>query len=153
MGRGLVLTRSFAARPIAGAVAFCGVFAIRTLTGSAADAGKVVEGAVLGSGLPVAKSTVTLWAATAGQPKQLAQTRTGDDGKFRLNLSNLQPSDDTLYLTAKGGQPSADPAHRNNQALSLLTVVGRRVPRRVVINEFTTIADFSEIVTEGKESK
>jgi DNA-binding beta-propeller fold protein YncE len=113
---------------------------MQMVTGSAANTGKVADGMVLGSGLPIAKSTVTLWAATLSQPKRLTQTRTGDDGKFRLDLSGIQLSDDTLYLTAEGGEPSADRGHRYNPAISLLTVVGRQVPGRVVINEFTTIA-------------
>jgi DNA-binding beta-propeller fold protein YncE len=139
MERNRSLKRSFAPRLAVGAVAVTGFLAAQPLTGSAADTGKTVHGAVLGSGLPVAKSTVTLWAATSSQPKQLAQTRTGDDGTFWLNLANVQSGDVTLYLTAEGGQPHADSAHRNNPNISLLSVVGRQVPARVVINELTTI--------------
>ena len=40
------------------------------------------KGHVLGGGAPIAKSTVTLWEASAGAPKQLAQTKTDDDGRF-----------------------------------------------------------------------
>jgi hypothetical protein len=39
-----------------------------------------IEGQVLGAGAPIAKSTVTLWSASADAQKQLAQTHTGDDG-------------------------------------------------------------------------
>ena len=35
-----------------------------------------IKGQVLGAGMPVAQSTVTLWAGSAGPPKQLAQTKT-----------------------------------------------------------------------------
>ena len=35
-----------------------------------------IKGQVLGGGAPIAQSTVTLWAASAGPPKQLAQTKT-----------------------------------------------------------------------------
>jgi hypothetical protein len=41
-----------------------------------------IAGQVLGAGMPIAKSTVTLWSASDGAPKQLAQTQTGDDGRF-----------------------------------------------------------------------
>ena len=43
-----------------------------------------IEGQVEAGGGPVAKSTVTLWAASASEPKQLAQGKTGNDGQFRL---------------------------------------------------------------------
>ena len=39
---------------------------------------------VLGGGAPTANSTVTLWPASAGAPKELAQTRTGADGRFTI---------------------------------------------------------------------
>ena len=41
-----------------------------------------LEGQVFGAAPPIAKSTVTLWSASAGAPKQLAQTQTGDDGRL-----------------------------------------------------------------------
>ena len=40
---------------------------------------KTLTGQVTGAGAPIAGSTVTLWAAGADAPQQLAQTRTGDD--------------------------------------------------------------------------
>ena len=47
-----------------------------------------LNGQVLGGGAPIANSTVTLWAASAGAPKQLAQARTGADGRFALAVPN-----------------------------------------------------------------
>jgi 5-hydroxyisourate hydrolase-like protein (transthyretin family) len=41
-----------------------------------------IKGQVLGAGAPITQSTVTLLAASAGQPKQLAQTKTDKDGRF-----------------------------------------------------------------------
>jgi len=43
-----------------------------------------VEGQVQAGGSPLANSTVTLWGASAGEPRQLAQTRTSSDGRFQL---------------------------------------------------------------------
>lgn len=43
-----------------------------------------IDGQVLGAGAPIAKSLVTMWAATSHAPMQLAQTRTDDQGKFTL---------------------------------------------------------------------
>ena len=48
-----------------------------------------IEGQVLGAGAPIAKSTVTLWSASADAPKQLAQTQTGDDGRFTLSARRI----------------------------------------------------------------
>ena len=71
---------------------------------AAAAAPGQIRGQVLGGGAPIANSTVTLWAASAGAPRQLAQTRTGADGCFALNAA--APGKDTiLYLVAKGGTP------------------------------------------------
>jgi hypothetical protein len=41
------------------------------------------DGQVLAAQAPIAKSSVTLWAATSHAPKQVAQTQTGDDGSLQ----------------------------------------------------------------------
>ena len=64
-----------------------------------------IDGRVLGGGAPVADSTVTLWAASAGAPKQLAQTRSAADGRFALVAPDAAAGRRSLYLVAKGGQP------------------------------------------------
>jgi hypothetical protein len=103
---------------------------------SAADS---VQGQVRGGGAPIANSTVTLWAASAGAPKQLAQGRTGNDGRFALSPAGAAGKDATLYLVAKGGRPTGNKAN-DNSAITLMTVVGNKPPVRVTINEFTTVA-------------
>jgi len=40
-----------------------------------------IDGRVQAAGSAVAGSTVTLWAASSGEPRQLAQARTGADGR------------------------------------------------------------------------
>jgi hypothetical protein len=60
-----------------------------------------ITGQVLGGGAPIVGSTVTLWAASAGAPGQLAQTRTGPDGRFELSADTKGAP---LYLVAKGGR-------------------------------------------------
>jgi len=99
-----------------------------------------LNGQVLGGGLPIANSTVTLWAASAVAPKQLAQARTGADGKFALTATGASARDTTLYLVAKGGTPAAGKAGGDNAAIALLAAVGRRLPAKVTINEMTTVA-------------
>src|SRR5215831_5525346 len=72
-------------------------------SGFAAD---TIEGRVLGAGAPIAKSTVTLWSATADAPKQLGQAQTGDDGRFTLSVESPSGPEGTLYIVAKGGEPT-----------------------------------------------
>ena len=96
---------------------------------SAADS---VKGQVLGGGAPIAKSTVTLWAASASAPKQLAQTQTGADGRFALRAGGAPGKDAVLYLVAKGGEPAANKGSGDNPAIALLTVLGSKPPAKVI---------------------
>src|ERR1700733_7321789 len=97
------------------------VFAISVArASSAADS---IEGQVLGAGAPIAKSTVTLWAASTDAPKQLAQTQTGDDGRFTLSPSASGGDGSVLYIVAKGGEPAANKSG-DNPAIALISVVG-----------------------------
>jgi hypothetical protein len=102
---------------------------------SAADG---IKGQVLGGDAPIANSTVTLWGEGADAPKQLAQTRTGEDGQFEVHVSGSQ-GDPILYLVATGGEPKAT-GGGDNPAVALITVLGSIPPAMVVINEFTTVA-------------
>src|SRR5262245_45006240 len=110
-----------------GAVAAFGVSSSAPAT--AADG---IKGQVTGAGAPIASSTVTLWAASADAPKQVAQARTGADGRFALNAAG---GAGVLYLVAKGGQPAGKKASGDNPAIALLAVVGVRSPAKIVINE------------------
>ena len=65
----------------------------------------VIKGQVLGGGAPVAKSTVTLWEASTGAPKQLAQTKTDSDGRFEVR--GKAGGETILYLIAAGGEANA----------------------------------------------
>jgi hypothetical protein len=98
-----------------------------------------LAGKVQAGGGPVAGSTVTLWAASAAEPTQLAQTRAGSDGRFNLRTDATPASDVILYLTAKGGAPIGK-ASDDNAAIAFMTVLGNKVPIEVTINEMTTVA-------------
>ena len=113
-----------------------GVLAL--IAGSAFSA-DIIKGQVLGGGAPIANSTVTLWAESADTPKRLAQTKTGEDGRFEVRVSGSQ-GDTILYLVATGGQPTANKGSGDNPAIALMTVLGSKPPAMVVINEFTTVA-------------
>lgn len=103
-------------------------------------AANAVTGRVTGAGRPIANSTVTLWAATADAPRQLAQTRSGDDGRFSLTGASAASGDAMLYLVATGGYPAAATSPGDNPAIALLAVVGAAPSADVTVNELTTIA-------------
>ena len=87
-----------------------------------------------------ANSTVTLWVASVGDPRQLAQTQSGGDGSFDLSSGETLGADVSLYSIAKGGVPAANNGGGDNPAIALLTVLGNAPPAKVVINEMTTVA-------------
>src|SRR5262245_61961171 len=75
-----------------------------------------IAGQVLGGGAPIANSAVTLFSASAGNPRQLGQARTGADGRFSISAPSV-PRGSFLYLTAKGGRPAANPSIGDNPAI------------------------------------
>ena len=102
-------------------------------------ASQTIEGRVTGAGAPIARSAVTLWSASPSAPKQLAQTQSGDDGRFTLSAAVAGP-EDILYIVAKGGRPTAHKGSGDNPAIALISVLGNKPPAHVTVNEFTTIA-------------
>jgi streptogramin lyase len=98
-----------------------------------------ITGQVLGASAPIANSTVTLWAASADAPKQVAQTRTGADGRFSLPAGTAG-KDSTFYLVARGGRPTASKMAEDNPGIALMAAVGATPPAKVTINELSTIA-------------
>ena len=108
--------------------------------GASPAAAEALDGQVLAGGQPVAGSNVTLWAAGAGAPQQLAEARTDADGYFAFASIAARAPDTSLYLVAKGGHSAGDKTSGDNPALALMTVVGAKPPSHVTINEMTTIA-------------
>jgi hypothetical protein len=115
---------------------FAGCF----LVAAQAFAADSIKGQVLGAGAPIAGSTVTLWGASAGEPKQLAQAKSDPDGQFELRASAASGSDLILYLVAKGGQPKSSRVAGDNPGITLIAVLGSKPPAKVTLNEFTTVA-------------
>ena len=113
-------------------------FSIVAMTGRA-FADETIRGQVQGGGAPIANSTVILWQASAGAPKQLAQAKTNGDGRFEVRGKDAA-NDTILYLTASGGTAKAKQGSGDNSAIILLSVLGKKSPDRVVINELTTVA-------------
>src|SRR5262245_4184443 len=106
----------------------------------AATAAVRIEGQVQAGGGPLANSTVTLWGASAGEPRQLAQTRTSSDGRFQLGSQETIGADVILYVIAKGGEAASNRGSGDNPAIAMLAVLGNAPPAKVVINEMTTVA-------------
>ncbi len=69
-----------------------------------------IEGQVQASGARLANSTVTLWQANDGAPRQLAQTKAGSDGRFEVNSQENPGADAILYLVSKGGAAASENA-------------------------------------------
>src|ERR1700733_3631944 len=103
------------------------------LLAASAFAADKIAGQVLGAGAPIAKSTVTLWSAGAGAPKQLAQTVTGGDGRFTLGADSSVSPDISLYLVAKGGEPAANKGAGDNPAIALISVLGNHPLANVMV--------------------
>jgi len=105
-----------------------------------------IKGQAQVSGAPIASSTVTLWAASTGDPVQLAQMKTNADGRFdlraaeRLDLRTLETKNIVLYLTAEGGVATIKKGTGDDPGIVLLAVLGNSPPENVVINELTTVA-------------
>jgi hypothetical protein len=97
-----------------------------------------IEGQVQAGGGPLANSTVTLWIASAGEPRLLAQGRTNNDGRFELGSQETAGPDVVLYVSAKGGEAQGNKS--DNPAIVLWSVLGNTPPANVVINELTTVA-------------
>ncbi len=98
-----------------------------------------IKGQVILGTAPIAKSTVTLWEASAGAPKQLDQTKSNDDGRFEVRVKGAH-GEGVLYLIAAGGMAKASKAGSDNPAIVLLSVLGNKPPQQVVVNELTTVA-------------
>src|SRR5215470_7163787 len=125
-------------------LAVLGVFGVVTAVGTEASAQQrssvTIEGQVQAGGGPLVSSNVTLWAASSGQPKQLAQTESSSDGRFELRSADTPAKDDVLYVVAKGGIATVKKGSGDNPAIALLTVLGNTPPAKIVINELTTVA-------------
>src|SRR5262245_15158024 len=75
---------------------------------AASEAAVRLEGQVQAGRGPVANSTVTLWVASTGEPRQIGQARTNSDGRFALASDETVGADAILYVLAKGGEASVN---------------------------------------------
>src|SRR5262249_19662168 len=105
-------------------VAFGAVTAASTEAFAQQRSGVRIEGQVQAGGGPLANSTVTLWAASAGEPRQLAQARTNNNGLFEFGSQETLSADVILYVVAKGGETAVNKGAGDNPAATLLAVLG-----------------------------
>ena len=87
-----------------------------------------IDGQVQAGGGPVAGSTVTLWAGSSGEPKQLAQARTADDGSFALSTDETPGLGASLYVIAKGGVPLGQQERGRQSGAGVSDGAGRDAP-------------------------
>src|SRR5215831_1954830 len=99
----MVSMRSMTPAPTGACAGFAVAILSFSLGGSASAAD--ISGQVLGAGAPIANSTVTLWAASASNPQELAQARTGADGRFSMAVPGTAGKDASLY-TRRPARPA-----------------------------------------------
>ena len=104
-----------------GAPAWACLAIAATAFGSAAAAAADLSGRVLGGGVAIEGSAVSLVEATAGAPKQLATATTAADGGFTPSVPDDRAAGASLYLVARGGKPTTG---AENPAIALLAVLG-----------------------------
>jgi hypothetical protein len=86
---------------------------------------------------------VTLYAAGEGEPAEIAQSMSGDDGTFRLDVgaeAAHSVAGKILYVVARGGAPKAAAAKGVDDAIGLMSVLGANPPKTITVNELTTVA-------------
>ena len=98
-----------------------------------------LSGNVQGAGQPIAGATVTVYAAGTGAPHQLAQGKTDNNGDFHLDVGHSS-AENVIYIVAKGGIPKAAMNKSSNDAIMLLAVLNGTTSKKIVVNEFSTIA-------------
>jgi hypothetical protein len=117
------------------------------------EAAVLLEGQVQAGGGPVANSTVTLWAASTGEPRQLGQTKTSSDGRFTLGSDETVDADVILYIVAKGGEAlvnrgSGDNPYKKNLIVDLVLVAGP-VVRDGVFQPYPAVLRVTQIGPRG----
>jgi hypothetical protein len=100
-------------------------------------------GKVQGAGSPIAGSIVTLYATGEGEPVQIANAKSGEDGSFRLGVAAEAAkggAGKVFYVVARGGAPKAVAGKDPDDAIALMDVLGLRLPKTITVNELTRVA-------------
>jgi len=78
--------------------------------------------------IPIKNASVTLYEANSTAPTALGNATTKADGSFRI-FTSRSVSSSIFYVTANAGN-----------SVTLVSVVGTQIPKKIVINELTTVA-------------
>ena len=100
-----------------------------------------LSGRVIVAGRPVVGAAVSLYLATTGKPAAVAHAISSVDGGFTIDV-NIPPTNPNrdFYVIVQGGRAAADGGRDPNGGLTLLSVLGATLPKRITINELTTVA-------------
>ena len=114
---------------------------LTALSSNTAHSNGELSGKAIVAGRPVVGAVVSLYAASTGKPTALAHAMTSIDGGFSIDVRELTTSPNRdLYVMVQGGRAVADGGRDPNGGLTLLTVLGATLPKRITINELTTVA-------------
>ena len=116
-----------ATRTIVRTLMLATMFVAMVLSAGAAFAADNIKGQVLGGGAPITKSTVALWEASAGAPKQLDQAKTNDDGRFEVRAEGAH-SDGVLYLVANWRRAQSQQSGRRQFCHRFVSGSGQQAP-------------------------
>ena len=74
-----------------------------------------------------------------GRAREIGPRQRRQQRHLQIDVGQV-PKDSVLYLVAKGGTPKAGADKGPNDAIGLMAVLGTTLPKKVTVNEFTTIA-------------
>lgn len=115
------------------------VFSV-ALASVSAFAAERIEGRVEAGGAPISGADVTLWLAGQGASLKLAEAKTNSDGSYDMGFAEGNDDGGVLYLIAAGGKSKLTSGNGPNPATTLMATLGTTAPKRVTINELTTVA-------------
>ncbi|MCC9608827.1 hypothetical protein LOC68_08315 [Blastopirellula sp. JC732] len=88
-----------------------------------------IAGRVAGGRQPIAGAKVSLLLASPDAPREIAAVLTAEDGSFEMPLPAKKVGAGVFYLIAQKGP-----------AITLMATLGESPPKRVTVNELTTLA-------------
>src|SRR5262249_22556838 len=91
------------------------------------------------AGKPVSGAAVSLYVAGTDAPKLLAHGNTDAKGYFKFRDDHILTGG-VYYLESRGGMAAAATEKTPNSGVALLAVIGTSLQKKVIINEFSTVA-------------
>jgi ethanolamine utilization protein EutQ (cupin superfamily) len=107
------------------------------LTASPLSAQTRLDGQVRFASAPLANASVVLWKAGA-KAEQIAEGRTGADGRFSLKIASGSAKDVPFYIVATGTKATGNQGAP--RSIELVVLLKTPLTGNVTINELTTVA-------------